>query len=227
MGSSRQYGNFCLKPNGDINASEEIWTFCTGTTDSLDEKNIQFAEMEYDFKNAIIKARGGPKLAVSSTAINGTEINQSVTLNLSYAETTAKGWKTSTTLKIGSKATMKVGVPTVAEGTVEVSAEIAQGWEWNVTTTNSETKTYSLPVVVPPGKGVIGKLTWSESTITLPFRLKGMGNFASGKKAPISVTGIYEGVATHDLHAKWMPFTEHEEHSARAMLMAAPSTVLP
>jgi hypothetical protein len=217
-------GNFCLKRKGDINGKS---TYCTGITDSVDPNTLELTEMVYDFKNAIIKARGGPKLAVSSTAINEVEINQSSTLTISYTESTASGWKTSTTLKIGAKASMKVGVPTVAEGTVEVSSEIAQGWEWNVTTTKSEARTYSLPVVVPPGKGVIGRLTWSESTITLPFRLKGMGTFASGHKWPISINGIYEGVATHDLHAKWMPYTEHEEHSARAMLMAAPSTVLP
>jgi hypothetical protein len=110
---------------------------------------------------------------------------------------------------------------------VEASTEFGQGWEVNETTTKSETKTINLPVRVPPGKGVIGKVTWSESTITLPFRLKGTGTFASGKKAPISVNGMYEGIASHDVTTRWIPYKEHEEHSARAMLLAAPSTVLP
>jgi hypothetical protein len=122
---------------------------------------------------------------------------------------------------------MLSAVPLIADGKVELSTELTQGFEWNETTTKSEAKTISLPVVVPPGKGVIGKVTWTTSTITVPFRLKGMGSFASGKKAPISLTGVYEGIATHDIYTKWIPYTEHEEHSARAMLMAAPSTVLP
>src|ERR1700730_3798828 len=67
-------GNFCLKPNGDIN---EVSSFNTGVTDSLDEKNSEFTEIVYDFKNAIIKQIGGPKVAVSETGINGTIINQS------------------------------------------------------------------------------------------------------------------------------------------------------
>lgn len=110
---------------------------------------------------------------------------------------------------------------------MEASSEFTRTWELNETTTKSETKTISLPVVVPPGKGVIGQVTWSESTITVPFRLKGMGAFASGKKAPISLNGMYEGIATTDVTTKWIPYTEKEEASARAMLMAAPSTVLP
>ncbi len=217
-------GNFCIKPNGDINESP---AFKTGPTDRLDQKNIALTKMEYDLKNAIVKPNGEPKRAASNTAINKTDINQSVTLTLSYTETTAKGWKTSTTLKIGTKTTFKCGVPSIVEGKVEASAELTQGFEWNETKTNSETKTISLPVVVQPGKGVIGQVTWSESTITLPFRVKGMGTFASGTKVPVSVNGVYEGIASHDVHTKWIPYTENEEHSARAMLMAAPSTVLP
>lgn len=218
-------GNFCIKPNGDIKESP---AFKTGPTDRLvDEKNIALADIVYDFANAIVKPNGEPKHAASNTAVNKTDINQSVTLTLSYTESTAKGWKTSTTLKIGTKTTFKCGVPSIVEGKVEASAELTQGFEWNETKTKSETKTISLPVVVQPGKGVIGQVTWSESTITLPFRVKGMGTFASGTKVPVSVNGVYEGIASHDVHTKWIPYTENEADSARAMLSAAPSTVLP
>jgi hypothetical protein len=217
-------GNFCIKLNGDITKKP---TFCTGVTDTLDEKNIELTEMVYDFKNAIVKPIAGPKQSASNTAINKTEINQSSTLILSYTVSTATGWKTSTSLKIGARTSIKVGVPLIADGKVELSTELTQGFEWNETTTKSEAKTIDLPVVVPPGQGVIGKLTWSTSSITVPFRVKGTGTFNSGKKAPISLNGVYEGIATHDIYTKWIPYTEGEEHSARAMLLAAPSTVLP
>jgi hypothetical protein len=217
-------GKLCIKRNGNINESP-IWN--SKTSDRLDEKNIELAEMVYDFKNAIVKPNGGPKHSASNTAINGTDINQTATLTMTYTETVSKGWKTSSTIKVGAKTTVKVGVPSVVEGKVETSLEVAHGFEWNQTTTKSEAKQISLPVTVPPGKGVIGKCTWSESTLTVPFRMKGMGTFASGRKAPVSINGTYEGVATHDVYTKWMPYSENEKDSALAVLSAAPSTVLP
>lgn len=66
-------GNFCLKLNGDINASP-VWG--TGVTDSLDKNNSQFTEIVYDFKNKIVKPNGEPKHSSTSTAINKTDINQ-------------------------------------------------------------------------------------------------------------------------------------------------------
>lgn len=217
-------GDFCIKRNGDINESP---AFHTNVTDGLDEKNIEFSDMVYDLQNAIVKQKGEPKHFASSTAINKTDINQSSTLRLSYTKATSTGWKTSTTLKMGLKSTVTAGVPGIGSGSTEISGELSAGFEWNKTTTNTEVIAIDLPVVVQPEKGVTGMVIWKESTITLPFRVKGMGTFASGKKAPISFNGMYEGLASHDVVTKWIPFTEKEEHSARAMLLAAPSTLLP
>jgi len=152
-------GNFCIKLNGDINASQ-VWGTCV--TDSLNPNTLELTEMVYDFKNAIVKQNAWPKQSASNTAINKVEINQSATLIISYTYTLAKGWKTSTTLKIGARTSIKVGVPLIADGKVELSTELTQGFEWNETTTKSETKTINLPVVVPPGKGVIGQVMEHE-----------------------------------------------------------------
>jgi hypothetical protein len=218
-------GNFCIK-RPDDGSTGGRWN--TNAGDSLDEKNSQFTEIVYDFKNRIVKAKGVPQSSAKSTAINKTEINQSSTLSLVYTESKASGWKKTSTLKIGLKVGFKLGVPaTTGEGSVEASFEASKAFEENETTTKTEQKTITLPVVVPPGKGVIGQVTWSDSTITLPFRLKGMGTFKSGIRAPISLNGMYEGIATTDVTTTWIPYTEKEEASARAMLMAAPRTVLP
>jgi hypothetical protein len=217
-------GNLCIKRKGDVKESPK---WCTGKTDSVEEKNIELAEMVYDFNNAKITPNGGPKSASSVIAINTTPKPQTATLSIAYSETTSTGWKTSTTLKVGGKTSVKCGVPGLAEGKVEVSYEQSTGFEWNKTTTKSETRTYSLPVTVDPGTGVLGRMTWSESTIAVPYRMKGKATFASGKKAPISVTGTFEGISSHDAIARWVPYKEGEKEAAAAMLSAAPTTVLP
>jgi len=218
-------GNLCIKRKGDIKGSP-IW--CSNTSDRLDKKNIELAEMVYDSKNAIVKLNGDkPKSSISNIAINGTKQPQAATLTMSYTDTVSKSWKTSTTLKIGIKSSFKVGAPSLAEGKAEVSQETSQTFEWNETTTKSETKTISLPVQVDPGQGIQGRCTWSESTLTVPYGVKGKGTFGSGKKVPISLNGTYEGIVSHDIRTIWMPYTESEEASVRAMLAAAPSMVLP
>jgi hypothetical protein len=217
-------GNFCIKRNGAVNESAK-WH--AGVTDSLDEAHSQFTEIVYDFKNRVVTP-GKRQSSSKSTAINKTDVNQSSTLSLVYTESTASGWKKSSSIKIGTKVGFKVGVPaTTGELAMEASFEATKAWEENETKTKTEQKTISLPVVVSPGKGVIGQVTWTDCTISIPFRMKGTGTFKSGKIAPISVNGMYEGIATTDVTSTWIPYTENHEANARAMLMAAPRTVLP
>ncbi|MGH6795698.1 MAG: ETX/MTX2 family pore-forming toxin [Methylocella sp.] len=217
-------GNFCIKRKGEIKENAK-WN--TGKTDKVDEKNIELKEMVYDRLNAKVTPNGKPKSAGSNTAINKTKTEQTSTLTMAYTKTTSKGWKTTTTLKVGAKTSVKCGVPGLAEGKVEVNYEQSQGFEWNQTTTESEAVTVSLPVKVAAGEGAIGKVIWNESTIAVPYRMKGMATFASGKKAPVSVNGMYEGIVTHDIDTMWMPYTEKDKASTQAILDAAPNTVLP
>jgi hypothetical protein len=104
---------------------------------------------------------------------------------------------------------------------------MTQSFEWNKTTTKSVAQTFQLPVKVQPKESVVGKMTWSESSISVPYRFKGTATFKSGKKLPVSVRGIYEGIASHALHANWKSFDPKETQHPAAVLKAVDSISVP
>jgi hypothetical protein len=109
-------------------------------------------------------------------------------------------------------------MPTIAASKVELSTELSYSFEWNKAETKSDTKTIHLPVKVTPGKAIMGQVTWRESSLTVPFRVKGIGTFASGVKVPISFNGMYEGIASWDVVVSWTDVNRGGEANARTML---------
>jgi hypothetical protein len=198
-------GNFAVAPEGDWSRRK----YATDVTDSIDESSLRLDDLVYDLVNAKVTPLGGPHESMSQIAKNDTTIQQDATLTLSYMKTKSTGWKTSTTLKVGTKTTFKCGVPSLAEGKVEVSAELTQGFEWNETNTESKTETVSLKVVVPPGKRIVGRCTWRDSRIAIPYKAVGDAKFLGFKnRVPIHVEGVYEGVLTHDVETSWSDITD-------------------
>lgn len=194
-------GNFALAKDGEWSQR----AFATDVTDSIDDSSLKLDSLVYELAAAKVTPNGGPRESASSLGINNTSVIQGVPLTITYTETKSRGWKTSTTLKVGTKTEFSCGVPGLAQGKVEVSAEVTQGFEWNETTTNSQTKAISLIVNVPPRKKVIGRCTWWESTILLPYKAVGSAKFRGFPKTtiPVHVEGVYEGVLSHDLETAW------------------------
>jgi hypothetical protein len=171
---------------------------------------------------------GPPKAGAEVIAgPNDTKSEQTVTLSLTYTETTSTSFKTTTTWQTGMKFSGDIGIPGVAGGKVEVSSTLTHGFEWNKTTTKSESRTFQLPVKVQPKESVVGNMTWSESSISVPYRLKGMGTFKSGNRLPVSVRGIYEGIVSHSLNAHWNTFDPNETPHPPAALQAVDSITVP
>jgi hypothetical protein len=216
-------GEFGFRPNG-----KDKWIFTSGKHDSIDPKTLALTEMVYDLEHSTITPNGPDKGGAEVIAgPNDSKSEQTVTLILAYTETTATGYKTTTSLSLGSKFTGDIGIPGIAGGKVEVSTTMTQSFEWNKTTTKSVAQTFQLPVKVQPKESVVGKMTWSESSISVPYRFKGTATFKSGKKLPVSVRGIYEGIASHALHANWKSFDPKETQHPAAALKAVDSISVP
>jgi hypothetical protein len=216
-------GVFGVRPDG-----KDKWFFSSGKHDSIDEKTLKLSKMDYDLEHATLTPNGPQKGGGEIIAgPNDTQSEQSTLLALTYTETTAIGYKTTTSLALGSKFTGDIGIPGVAGGKVEVSTTMTQSFEWNKTTTKSESRTFQLPVKVQPKESVVGRMIWSESSISVPYRLKGTVKFKSGKELPVSVRGIYEGIASHELHASWKSFNPKDTPHPSAALKAVDAIAVP
>jgi hypothetical protein len=97
------------------------------------------------------------------------------------------------------------------------------GFEWNQTKTETEQITYTQTIRTAPKKKVIGKITWRESSIELPYRAVGKIKFNGyPEKLPVHVEGVYSGAASHDVHMSW----RYYEGPTNTLRNLAPSSAL-
>jgi hypothetical protein len=218
-----------LENDGRLRIHSEDGTagFLTNESDRLvDEANIRWTSLEYDLQKATHVAIGPPKESDTVTAVNETNGPKEMSIIVAYTETQSTSWKHSAGLKIGVKSEFGAGIPAIASTKVEVSAEVSYNFEWNRVNTSSKAKTMTFPVKVPPNSAVMGQVTWQENSITIPFKVKGTGKFASGVEVPISFYGVYEGTASSHINGKWVPYKKGAENSALEMLSDSPGMAL-
>ena len=184
--------------------------------------------MEYDIKNGRHHPNGPPKAASQMTAFNETSAPQTPSLAIAYVLTTSKGWKTSTSIKVGSSFKASASIPFIGVGgELTTSLEVTQLFEWNEQKTTTETKTVNLPVNVPPGKAIQGQVIWKEEALTVPFTVRGTSTFRSGRTAPYIFKGEYDGIASWDVNVKYVEVVKGQENQAQAALDEMPGTPVP
>lgn len=214
-------GNFVIAPKPKTSETDltnflnQFWKnrkYASNVTDTIDEDSLILKSLEYDLTAPKITQIGPPQESLSAVATNNTTVSQDTTLTMSVAETKSTSWKVSTSLKIGAKTSFSCGIPNLAKGEVETSVELTQGFEWNETTTTNKTASVSLKVNVPPGRKIIGKCTWRNSKIVLPYKAIGEAKFHgfSGGAIPVHVEGVYEGECSHDVETMWSDITDSE-----------------
>jgi hypothetical protein len=202
--------------------------YVTDPTDSLvDEEHIPWTKIEYHIDKAITAPKGPPKSSSQMTAVNESDTPQETTLHLHYSTNTTTGWKHSAGIKLGAKVEVKGGMPMIGASKVELSVEVSYSFEWNQSITTTDAATIDLKVSVPARKAIMGEVTWRESSLIVPFTMRGIGTFASGAKASISFDGVYDGVASWNVRSKWVQVESGGEANARAMLAEMPGTPVP
>jgi hypothetical protein len=166
---------------------------------------LQWDSVDWDLAHATTTAFGsGLGGSVSTIARNPTDVEQSFTLHLTYENITSTSFKSTSTLKVGVKASVTFGNPSIAKGTLEISGEISEAIEWGEGKVHRENLTLDQPVKVPPRKNIQGRCVTHISTLTIPFNLVGTGKFKGfPNRLPIHLEGVYAGVQTYNIEISW------------------------
>jgi hypothetical protein len=188
-------GNFCVyKGTGPGDNRGFVWA--SNATDSISDFEIR--SIDYDVTHAqVLKA--GPAELYRQTVTNRTTSAQSSTIAGSETVTETSGWSDSLAIKVGVKTSFKCGIPLIADGKVEVSAEVSNTYTWSGSESRAKTWSFSTPVTVPPGGVSTVIVSATLSTIAVPYTARGTAVFRSGEKVDGQITGLYTGTNSHDL----------------------------
>jgi len=181
----------------------QMWT--NGLNDPVEpaKGGVSVDSINYDFegaKTAPPTQQIGGSLTCDNKASSVT-VSCELALTLSYAKSSTYTFTESLALTLGYKATTKVGVPGLAEGTAEWSVTGTVGFSASQAFQDTETKSFQATIKVPvPANSVYkARIVGQQLNATIPFVYTGVATYKSGAKARlVDVPGVYEGTDTGD-----------------------------
>lgn len=87
-------------------------------------------------------------------------------------------------------------IPFVAEGQIEITAELSNQWKWGKVDSTSFSYTAAIPVKVQAAESVKVSAIVSSGTLTVPFTIY-LSSISTGVK--VETKGIWRGATTWDL----------------------------
>ncbi|KAK4254442.1 hypothetical protein QN277_009826 [Acacia crassicarpa] len=131
----------------------------------------------------------------TGVAINRTQEANNAEVKLSYTETKSSTWNASLSLKLGVKTTFKTGIPFIAKGRIEVSAEFSGAYQWGETKTSSTVVETVYKVTVPAMTMVTVSLLATVGSCDVPFSYTQHDTLTNGQPVTYNMDdGIYTGI---------------------------------
>ncbi|XP_028098184.1 uncharacterized protein LOC114297901 [Camellia sinensis] len=128
-------------------------------------------------------------------ATNNTQEPNTIDMKLSYTDTKTSTWNASVSVKLGVKTTLQTGVPFIANGQIEVSAEIDSAYQWGETFTSTSVVETVYKVTVPPMTRVKVSLLATMGACDVPFSYTQHDILTNGDPITYNMDdGVYTGV---------------------------------
>ncbi|MEQ4616765.1 MAG: ETX/MTX2 family pore-forming toxin [Corticimicrobacter sp.] len=168
--------------------------------------DFEIDSIEYDLERATIDQV--PLVVLQQAVTNSTDIDQECELSGSESVTETSSWSDTLGIKAGIKSSLKVQVPLLGEGGVELSAEASQSYTSGGCTSRQRTVAWKATIkVLAHHYGSVSVLVMKGNVI-VPFVLKGTFIHKSGRREPNqSVTGSYAGSNAYKVDVRYVSQT--------------------
>ncbi|XP_021912292.1 uncharacterized protein LOC110826025 [Carica papaya] len=131
----------------------------------------------------------------NGVAVNKTNQSDEVEITLTYSDTTSKTWNSSVSLKLGVTTAIKTGIPIIAEGNIEISADFEGSYEWGETKETKQEIQTVYKATVPPMTTVRVMLLATVGTCDVPFSYSQRDTLTNGEQTTYYLDdGLYTGI---------------------------------
>ncbi|VFQ67541.1 unnamed protein product [Cuscuta campestris] len=136
-----------------------------------------------------------------SDAVNRGNTDSQIQLQFERTVTRSRTWGHNIGVKAGVKTEFKTGVPFIAEGKIEVSAEGEYGYNWGTTEETSDKISTTHTVTVPPKSRVTVRLLATKGTCEVPFTYTQVDRLYNGDVITSTMDdGVFSGVDYYSFH---------------------------
>lgn len=158
------------------------------------------SNIKYNMKSA--KLFKYPPETMRTSAITNNECKQvSKSVSLSVTNRLQKTWNIGSSIRAGIKNTIKAGVPGIASGSIEISADVSFQFSGGHTVTEESSYSTSVQVTIPPNHYCSTRLVGYKYKTNIPFTAHVSRTYSNGEETWTLITGTYEGVQVGDIQA--------------------------
>jgi hypothetical protein len=160
--------------------------------------HYELTDVTYDLSKLNDSRIGPPTAVVRGTLINRSDEKVIHNFSQSVTESKTNSWSSSWSIKVGVKASGEAGVPFLAQGKWEISAETGFSYTWGGAETKSEQFNFSASVPVPAEKEVTCTGILRKGIIDVPYKGTAILIYQDGTKIEAPESGVYRGVGAYD-----------------------------
>ncbi|PQQ00698.1 uncharacterized protein Pyn_40092 [Prunus yedoensis var. nudiflora] len=132
-------------------------------------------------------------------AVNQTQEQNTIDLNLSYKDTRSTTWNSSVSMNTGLKTNVETGVPLIEKGEIKISAEFGTQIQWGKTDTSESVAETVYKVAVPPMSVVKVSLMATRGSCDVPFSYTQRDTLTNGEQVTHTMDdGVYSGVNSYN-----------------------------
>ncbi len=166
---------------------------------ATDVNSYLLKDVKYDLDKAT--AAGLRPVALETAAlINATDRPLPMGWEAPVEITTVKHWTSAWSIKVGVKASGEAGVPLLANGKWEVSAETSFQYSWGASETLKVGQKVTVPpFAVPPGKMFRCSALVRSGKIDVPYTATAVLTYDDGTAIEQPESGVFDGAITVDL----------------------------
>lgn len=191
-------GNFCVY-NYDSSMYKPgciVWQagFNRGFVD-----HYEFSRINYDYEK-MVKLEPEIETAFTQTLENRSNREQQSEVKFTVTKTEKHSWQTTTSAKVGIKASTSINLPLAAKINIEISGEFTRESAEGKETTTQKEMSYSVPVTVPPMKAMQVDACVTKNSLILPYASEGCFSLKDGCFSYCELTGKFQASAGNELN---------------------------
>lgn len=166
----------------DDNSGRQQWT--------LIPEDVEISKIDFNTTGGLVAQ---PPDFISEVAVfNDSDASQHTTVKFERKAIESSSYEHQHGFSFTVSATKNFGTPAMASGKITVSATTSHMWTYSQSQSREDTRTYEMPLAIPPRSRVLAKATVTLTKLDVPYTATGYSQLTG---EAVSASGIWHGVS--------------------------------
>jgi hypothetical protein len=153
-------------------------------------EDVEIAKIDYNTTGGLISQP--PDFISEVSVTNDSDVAQSTTVKFQKKAIESSSYEHQHGFSFSVSGTKNFGTPLAASGKITVTATTTHQWTYGQSQTREDTRTYEMPLVIPPRSRVVAKASVTLTQLDVPYTATGYSKLTG---EAVTASGVWHGVS--------------------------------